>query len=567
MTSDELSCLESLLPYASEGEAERIHQLLTGTLPAAAQKRTATPAEWKALIAANLAKYCPHEPWPKQKFLLDLDCPEIMFGGSKGPGKTDLLLMAALRYVHVPGYACLLLRRNTKQAKQANALMDRLQRWVPNGAHEAKWNLSDSSLRFESGALLKFGYIDSPIDAYQFMGSEYQTIIYDELTDFRIADGEENLYRFMRGMNRAPETGAHPWLNQVPWQILSGTNPGGLCHAWVKQRFITPEAVAWTKERVDQRAVDKAAGRATAEPEPRAFYSDDGDGRRAYVPALIYDNPAVNAEKYIESSLRHLPVVKRARYVNGDWSVQEYGLIDSEHFRYWHNRGQILQALRRDESVIDEIDERELVRFATVDTAGTSKQKAAEAKGKPASWSVGAVWDYWPKTGFLFLRHIWRDRVGYVELYRAVVALAREWKPRVTLVERAHVGPMLAEFARLEGDLNIETMPTVTGDMKGESGSPGKVERATPLFRKLASGEIFFPRYNATWLPIYEAELLAWTGMEEETADQIDVSSYACNHVETMGGVAGGTSAGVYFGGVGRVDSMPRVPAGVGGWR
>jgi len=33
---------------------------------------------------------------------------EVLFGGSAGGGKSDALLMAALQYVDVPGYAAIL---------------------------------------------------------------------------------------------------------------------------------------------------------------------------------------------------------------------------------------------------------------------------------------------------------------------------------------------------------------------------------------------------------------------------------------------------------------------------
>jgi len=56
------------------------------------------------------------------------------------------------------------------------------------------------------------------------------------------------------------------------------------------------------------------------------------------------------------------------------------------------------------------------------------------------------------------------------------------------------------------------------------------LERATALINKLEKGEIFLPRYNNSWLANLEAEWLSWTGLEEETADQIDAAGYAARH-------------------------------------
>lgn len=55
---------------------------------------------------------------------------------------------------------------------------------------------------------------------------------------------------------------------------------------------------------------------------------------------------------------------------------------------------------------------------------------------------------------------------------------------------------------------------------------PGKVERATPLLNKLEQGEVFFPLSNASWLVELEQELLAWTGLNDEPADQLDAAAY-----------------------------------------
>src|SRR5262245_53825110 len=78
----------------------------------------------------GLERYCPHKPWPKQAAFLALDCEEAFYGGAAGPGKPDALLMAALQYVHVPGYSALILRRDTQRLALAGAIMDRAKRWL-----------------------------------------------------------------------------------------------------------------------------------------------------------------------------------------------------------------------------------------------------------------------------------------------------------------------------------------------------------------------------------------------------------------------------------------------------
>ena len=64
---------------------------------------------------------------------------------------------------------------------------------------------------------------------------------------------------------------------------------------------------------------------------------------------------------------------------------------------------------------------------------------------------------------------------------------------------------------------------------------PGKVERATPLLNKLENGEVFLPNGGAAWLVDLESELLTWTGLEGEPADQIDAAAYVAGHTVTGG--------------------------------
>ena len=152
---------------------------------------------------------------------------------------------------------------------------------------------------------------------------------------------------------------------------------------------------------------------------------------------------------------------------------------------------------------------------------------APSSSGKPASWSVCQIWDYWPKPKYLFLRHVWRDRVGWDGLKSSVRHVLAQWQPKRVLIENAHHGPPLA--AELPG-YSTELVSPVPPGVRGEEGKPGKLERATILLTKLEKGEVFLPRYNNQWLPELEAEWLAWTGLDDETSDQVDAAAYAARH-------------------------------------
>ena len=82
----------------------------------------------------GLTRWVPHSPTPKQAEFLACQAKEVFYGGAAGGGKSDALLMAALAYVDVPGYAALLLRRTFADLSLPGALMDRAHQWLgPHG--------------------------------------------------------------------------------------------------------------------------------------------------------------------------------------------------------------------------------------------------------------------------------------------------------------------------------------------------------------------------------------------------------------------------------------------------
>lgn len=461
----------------------------------------------------SLAKYCPHTPWPKQRLFLDCNCEELLFGGAAGPGKTDVLLMAALQYVHVPGYAALILRKDTMVLALANSILSRAREWL--SGTDAKYNGNDRSFTFPSGARIDFNYLDNPNDRFRYKSSEYHYIGWEELTEFSLTEGEENPYLYLFSRFRKPEE-----LN-VPLRFRAATNPGDRGHMWVKNRFITDEATKFADD-----------------PTPRIFYMDESRDR-GYIPGLISDNPALNADEY-NHTLRHLPPVTRARLMRGDWSVVEDAQFHADWLRRYSTRGgrdSILDAYRKDRTIIPSgIECSRCRRIAVIDTAGTSEEKARDKRGKPPSWSVVSIWDYSPDYGkFLFLRHIWRRRVGWIDLEAGAKKICSEWNVKEVHIENAHVGPALCEVMKRAG-FNARTVTTKPNRLKSDGGVPGKLERATNAINKYQRGEVLLPEDNNDWLLSYEAELLSWTGHPDETNDQIDVTSHAVNILEQGSG-------------------------------
>jgi len=451
--------------------------------------------------------WCPHTPYPAQRAFLNCEAREVLYGGAAGGGKSDAILMAALEYADVPGYSALILRRDFQRLALPGAIMDRSKEWLSNT--RARWNEQYRRWTFPSGATLQFGYVDSPDDRFRYASAEFQFIGFDELTEFRLAEDESNPYTFLFSRLRRTQG-----LN-VPLRFRAASNPGNIGHAWVKRRFITTESAT---------AVERGI--------TGVFPAADG---RYFVPAAIRDNPAINADEY-EANLGHLPPVMRARLMRGNWDAVESLIFQAEWLRRYRSRGDLL-----DGGPASQVHTAQCRRFATVDTAGTSKDLADAQKGKAPSWSVCAVWDYSAKVDCLFLRHVWRERVGWVGLCAGVLATLRNWNVTRVRIENAHVGPALRDQLAASGFAgNVELVSPAVKSQR-DKGAGAKLDRAiaSGLVKRVESGRLLIPE-SAPWLPDWEMEVTSWGGLPDEQADQIDTASYAC--VEVGGPARGGGS-------------------------
>src|SRR5262249_1743263 len=105
------------------------------------------------------------------------------------------------------------------------ALMDRAFAWLKGTA--AKWSDKEKTWRFPSGATLTFGYLESDTDKFRYQSSEYQSIFFDEVSQF---EESQYLYLFSR-LRRLKGV-------EVPLRMRAASNPGGIGHNFVKQRFL-----------------------------------------------------------------------------------------------------------------------------------------------------------------------------------------------------------------------------------------------------------------------------------------------------------------------------------------
>lgn len=468
---------------------------------------------------------------PRQREAMELPHEEGLYGGAAGGGKTEWGLEWLAEGAQYPKFSGLFLRRTFAQlSRSADSPIVRA--FDIMGPRGGKWRASEKKWEFPNGAVIEFGHMQYEDSVTEYQGPSYHRVFYDELTQF-----SENQYVYL--FSRMRKHKGFP----IPTQIRAASNPGGPGepgHIWVRRRFVTREA----EEAIRAIPYDQPSP-------PGMLFEPTPD--RFFLPARLADNPTLDIEDYTERMLKHLPVALRRRLLNGDWSAVEGALIAHEWLVRFRGNGDYLTPLDVNGDVLRGCEFNSTIarRFATIDTAGTSKKKEAERRGKPPSWSTCSVWDYDWTRDHLFLRHVWREKVSWGELVQGVQATIDDWSVPLAVIENAHFGPALAEELKRT---TVKLVNPVIAGMKSKSMASGmgaKLERAVAagLLSRFESRKLFTPEVSdfgaVPWLPAWEDEFLSWTGLEEETADLIDGASYACNEVRTPGQSAGKSWGGM----------------------
>ena len=142
---------------------------------------------------------------------------EALYGGAAGGGKSDALIIEALRQVHIPHYRALILRKTYPQLSE---LIDKTMRYYKPVFPKARYNGSSHCWIFPSGAKIYFGSLNHTQDKYNYQGKAFDFIGVDELTHFTWDE-----YSYVMSRNRPSGPGTRVYIRAT-------ANPGGV-GAWL----------------------------------------------------------------------------------------------------------------------------------------------------------------------------------------------------------------------------------------------------------------------------------------------------------------------------------------------
>ena len=242
--------------------------------------------------------WSPH-PGPQTEFLSSPHF-EVFFGGAAGPGKSDALLMGALRGVGNPRYRAILLRRSFPELN--NSLIPRSREIFGALESHPTYNGGDHRWTFPSGATIQFGHLQFDDTVHDYQSSEYQYVGFDELTHF-----SEMQYLYMLSRCRSTDPA-------LPKFVRSASNPGSIGHAWVKKRFV--------------------------DPGPYAVTRDEMGLTRTFIPGVLSDNPSLDLnDPGYRARLMALPEAHRNALLYGRWDS-----FEGQYFLEWRRDLHVVRA-------------------------------------------------------------------------------------------------------------------------------------------------------------------------------------------------------------------------------
>lgn len=155
----------------------------------------------------------------------------ILYGGTRGPGKTDAAIMKFAKYCGRGYGAAWRGVIFSTRYKNLDDVKQKGKRWFFALGIGVRFIESKDAYKFvwPTGEELLLRICEKEDDYWNYHGHEYPFVLFEELTKWQ----DDKLYHALRSVNRCSVAG-------VPKFYIATTNPYGSGHHWVKELWVDP---------------------------------------------------------------------------------------------------------------------------------------------------------------------------------------------------------------------------------------------------------------------------------------------------------------------------------------
>lgn len=262
---------------------------------------------------------------PRQRLAMECPADEVMYGGQKGGGKSDFIIMAPVEQIVLADRKyretgrrqrgrAVLFRKNLKRLDElimrSKELFPSLD---PGMAKRSDCGYFEAKKRwvFTSGYVFDFDHLDGPDDHEAYHGQEISALLFDQVEEIPY-----DVYQYLCANVRSKDDDMRKLL-----MVRCTANPGGKYAAWVKDYFVAPYPRG---NKIITETMKLSRGR-------------EKSVTKCFIPAKLADNPYLDSDPAYEARLRKLPLHMQKMYLEGDWdavigSFFASSLMPAKHF-------------------------------------------------------------------------------------------------------------------------------------------------------------------------------------------------------------------------------------------
>lgn len=256
------------------------------------------------------------QPGPQERFLAS-PADIVVFGGQAGGGKTFAALIDHARWINVPDYSGIILRREAVDLEGGGSIWDASRKMFgPMGGRPREGKYMD--WRWPNGAVIEFGSAQYEKDVESYQGRELAVITLEEATHFT-----EYQFWYLLSRNRST-CGVKPYMrltcNPDPDSFIAK-----LIDWWIGgDGYPMPErdgAIRWIARGTDDELLAASSAAELLDEYPHLEPKDPKS--LTFIRSTLEDNPALNgSDPEYRSRLRLLPKVERERLLGGNWRIR-----------------------------------------------------------------------------------------------------------------------------------------------------------------------------------------------------------------------------------------------------